>query len=631
MNPSDGSRDSDADTFSDNFVSPPCSLNPVKTVPKYTAFSNPNIETIAESEGEVEAEVFDDEARRLSDSELRQTQRQLMQRSVNMGMRGIMAKVISETKQNTPNRKRAHERSQTAPSQLIALSSSLPPLPLQQDLTIRNLLCSPLAPTQVNRKNIPDFVFTPGLDDGMSDSEVDFQGSESSEPIKSGGSMEKSFGFVGALDFDGCRDEALAEEKKLKEMEKENLKIEEEREWKEKGEMKDKREVPQNKLDVESLNDEQESLNNEQESESLGSLADDVEREEEEEEEEDNGSYDDDDDDYDEDREDDEGKSESEESSKDSENEDSNEGESGDESTHRSSSYEICEDASAPHSASRSHLEPCPASSSVTIHRVLDPSHASIRASATATRHLEMSLVVQIQHSASSEFKQSVEQADDMLKSVLSLPNFHTQANLQNHTTNNNFPSEPISSNESKGSLAENSHLRLRRSQTHQTLYSSVTKVNRPHSIHVTNTPSNSKIDFTKDEIFRKAALHGMMKKPKLKEQPPPANNRSSGDKKFQFPIKDIVTDLDAVSIREKRHRRPFRRHSLLEIKSSNQPYVRLKDRKAVLDGSPPRHAFRQRQKERPKSVNFSEEEQGSPRPNSAPAACKKPCDQSES
>ena len=357
----------------------------------------------------------------------------------------------------------------------------------------------------------------------------------------------------------------------------------------------------------------------------MGSLADDVEREEE-----DNGSNDDDDD-YDEDKEDNEGKSESEESSEDSENEDSNEGESEDESTHRSSSYEFYEDASAPHSTSRSYLDPRPASSSVTIHRVLDPSHASIRASGTATRHLETSLVVQIQHSASSEFKQSVEQTDDMLKSVLSLPNFHTQANHQNHTTNNNLPSEPISSNESKGSLAENSHLRLHRSQTHQTLYSSVTKVNCPHSIHVTNTPSNSKIDFTKDEIFRKAALHGMIKRPKLKERPPPANNRSCGNKKVQFPIKDIVTDLDAVSIKEKKHRRSFRRYSLLELKSGNQPYVRLKDRKTVLDGSSLRHAFWQRQNERPKNVNFGEDEQGSPRPNSAPAACKKPHDQSKS
>ena len=84
---------------------------------------------------------------------------------------------------------------------------------------------------QVNRKNIPDFIFTLGLDDGMSDSEVDFQGSESSESVRSGGSMEKSFSFVGALDFDGCGDEALAEGKKLKKI---NLKIEEEREWKEK-------------------------------------------------------------------------------------------------------------------------------------------------------------------------------------------------------------------------------------------------------------------------------------------------------------------------------------------------------------------------------------------------------------
>ena len=71
MNPSDGSRDSCADTFSDNFVYPPFSLMPVKMVPKYTAFSNPNIMMIAESEGEVETEVFDDEARRLSNSEFR--------------------------------------------------------------------------------------------------------------------------------------------------------------------------------------------------------------------------------------------------------------------------------------------------------------------------------------------------------------------------------------------------------------------------------------------------------------------------------------------------------------------------------------------------------------------------------
>ena len=151
---------------------------PGKRNPKYMSFSDPNIETIVEQD--VEDEPLGpplggpDPREGESKNQDRWTQRQLMQQSINQGMKGIMAKVISETKQSSPKVKKLHLRSHTLPAIPLhkspSPSSSPSPSPLDSitstpldikngSIEVRALVCSPVTSTDV--KLYPNFVFTP--------------------------------------------------------------------------------------------------------------------------------------------------------------------------------------------------------------------------------------------------------------------------------------------------------------------------------------------------------------------------------------------------------------------------------------------------------------------------------------
>jgi len=655
VSPSDGSIDKDLDQESDN--SSPLRTFPlksIKTTPKYSKFSSLNIETIAENE-EGEASAFSSETKRPSSSELRQTQRQQMQRSLSMGMHGIMAKVISETKQKSPAGRKVHERSQTSPSQFLSVSPSLPSdgSP-QHDLTIRNLVYSPLAPTQVNRtKNIPDFVFTPGPEEGMSDSEVNFLGSEPSEPMRSAGGTDQGLGWIGVLDFDGCAaevEENLERRDRFKESER-CEKIEEEAEVESHGELgkrvnekqslmgQDKEGMKENLLGgaeedayINSNSEVKEaqvpqkkavkvvvkgSVNG---SQSLGRVRGHHNRE---------GRYIDESSD-----------------SLEATNSDVDPGEKMDgryPSIKQDSHREKAEDKSIASNINRLpmyHPKPVRKSPpekshhfqvvSAAIHKTISPSLSVAPVSTvTAKKSVEAQISLPLKRSQTSEFKQTVQPTDNAytLESTRSEPDFISSNKVRAVHDSSNTTSS-VSPTDNSGTVASKK-VSLRRSHTLHGHFSSVMRENRPHSIHYSNPLSTVAVDFTKDEIIRRAALKGMVRKPLL----PPKNPESklvygSEQKVAELPKKDITTDLDNVAHREKKHHLPSqRRHSLFDMKSTtvNHSYVRIKDRRAVLDGSPPRSYLHQVQKERAPSVLRGEsEEEGFSRPNSAPAKISK-------
>ena len=144
------------------------------------------------------------------------TRRQIMQRSIRFGMQDIMAKVVSETKQNSPNHRRLpHYHSSTAPPSL--LSEDFSP---QRDVPVRPLLFSPYAPAVIKRHTkLPNFEFSPfsHAANGYSSS-----------------SEETDRSTVGSLVTPGKKSEEEREEEEREEEEREEGEREEERE--EKGE-----------------------------------------------------------------------------------------------------------------------------------------------------------------------------------------------------------------------------------------------------------------------------------------------------------------------------------------------------------------------------------------------------------
>ena len=145
---------------------------------KYVSFLDPKIEGVSEHAGEVESLVENIE-RGTSDSGWREdtkaAQRQQMHKSINMGMQEIMAKVVLETKWNSPVRRNIHSHSSSAHSKL---------LPPRGDMTIHSILCSPLEPMQVNETSYLDIKFPPSPDYRTSNRQEYFPGSE--PPSKSG-------------------------------------------------------------------------------------------------------------------------------------------------------------------------------------------------------------------------------------------------------------------------------------------------------------------------------------------------------------------------------------------------------------------------------------------------------------
>ncbi len=695
MSPSESSHGQKDEPGNENKTHQSFSFSPSISTTKYSTFSDPRIETIAESEAENESS----ETRKLSNSShLRYTQRKVMQKSLSMGMHGIMAKVVSETKQNSPVRPKAHERSQSSPSRLLTVKGShLPPSPTSpQDLTIRNLACSPLAPAQVNRtKNIPDFVFTPGPDDTTSDSsEADFQGSESSEPMRSGGSLEKSFNIAGMLDFDNCTNDSFEgkvedddlgqwvewaksdrERKSLTDEQRSDIVgglldiAEEEGENDDDGEddnreddddddkilrYEEVEEADQEVADVGDVSAESEVIK--EYNTEIGKGEDDSTEDEEfreEEEEEDGGDSCEKSEAYRSDtEEDEEANSEDSESGngEDSEedgiksDEDSNEDEFrkiGQKNCNHYNLGDVEGDCITAHQEDKkenekfigsshnfvSFIKPQRSPSELTSAPVTsiktDTPSISTSTSQKANGGTEDNLIP-VKHSSTSEISQDIKPTSPLtqLRTTRSEFSFEMAVLGQNKHTNDTVHSEQKSKESIKH--VESSapvHIPLRRAHTSQGLFSSVTRVNRPHSVHYgTSNPQNVAVDFTKDEIIRKAALHGMFKKPsKLKESTSVANVKEK-DREVSFPVKDIVTDLDNVAIGDQNHSKLIRRNSLFDMKSSgsDHQYVRIKDKMALLDGSPPRPL---RQRERPKSTNF---EQGSLRPFSAPSKFKK-------
>ena len=83
--------------------------------------------------------------------------RQLMQASVSKGMQDIMAKVVREKKQNSPKVNKPHIRSHTSTSSSPNIQEKPTAVSRMQ---VRTLICSPVTST-TNLKKYPNFVFTP--------------------------------------------------------------------------------------------------------------------------------------------------------------------------------------------------------------------------------------------------------------------------------------------------------------------------------------------------------------------------------------------------------------------------------------------------------------------------------------
>ena len=655
MSPSESSIDTNLEQENDHSSPlPTFPLTPIKTTPKY---SNLNIETIAENEEEEEELVISCETKERSSSERRLTQRQQMQRSLSMGMQGIMAKVISETKQNSPIGKKAHERSQTSPSRFLNVSPSLPRDSPQHDLTIRNLVYSPLAPTMVNRtKNIPDFVFTPGPDEGgTSDSEVDFLGSESSGPMRSAGSADKSFGLIGVLDFDGYTggEEDMERKDGFKENERcgkinEDEELESHRELgkraKEKNSFvgKESKGIDDSVLAVAEedthfkLSSEESFAQAPQEGFVHLGAAEVVDKSKET-----ANSF------QSKERKQDQNTTEV--ACKDGNGDSPGANCGASKVKHWSNTSNTPEERLTASSNSYGLFTHPPKvveilplensslaqSSLTTIHKTLSPSHPAAPVSTvTAKKSVEAKISLPLKRSLTSEFKQTVQHSDhasSTLEYTRSVPDIISKNRVQgvHDDSSINKTSSGDPSGAATAAVASSKHAPLRRSHTLHENFSSVMRENRPHSIHYSKPlPNVAAVDFTKDDVIRRAALRGMVKKPKPPENLTSKMAKWNEGKEAEFPRKDITTDLDAVTRREKKHHvLPPRRYSLFDVKSTtaDHSYIRIKDRKAVLDGSPPRRPHLHQGQERPaQGARLGESEEGSPRPNSAPAKISK-------
>lgn len=90
----------------------------------------------------------------------REARRLFMQASIERGMQDIMAKVVSETKQNSPDTRRPHSRSHTAPSSIHIPIGEEHTAQSHRKMQVRTLICSPMTST-TDLKRYPNFVFTP--------------------------------------------------------------------------------------------------------------------------------------------------------------------------------------------------------------------------------------------------------------------------------------------------------------------------------------------------------------------------------------------------------------------------------------------------------------------------------------
>lgn len=144
--------------------------NSGKQTLQYTSFSDSNIETITELDVETESPENrihrSPHLRRGYDAvgghQSKEAQRLLMQESIACGMQGIMSKVVNETKHNSPGTRKPHSRSNTAPSSLhIPMGEYKAPATIfHKKMQVRPLICSPMTST-TDLKRYPNFVFTP--------------------------------------------------------------------------------------------------------------------------------------------------------------------------------------------------------------------------------------------------------------------------------------------------------------------------------------------------------------------------------------------------------------------------------------------------------------------------------------
>jgi hypothetical protein len=109
--------------------------------------------------------------------------------------------------------------------------------------------------------------------------------------------------------------------------------------------------------------------------------------------------------------------------------------------------------------------------------------------------------------------------------------------------------------NSTKASANNSPSLSMRRCVTDVQVgnRTSVTKLKRPHSFHVSkHQPKNGggTVDFTKDEFIRRAALQGMRKKPR--SRPPSQDGPTSPHRFAPTRAKEVVSDLDALLLQRK-------------------------------------------------------------------------------
>lgn len=445
---------------------------------KYVSFSDAKIETATEYAMELESpNDLHASSEELVPSKLgwsedtKSAQRQKIHASISLGLPDIMAKVVLETDQNSPRRK-MHLRRYSAPSTLLTVKLDLPPL--RPAMTIRNLLYSPLALTQLNTKCYPDFMFAPSPEYGTSGGE---------EPP-----VNEAHGSSGILE--GVMDSHGQDEHEVFDFDRAPDFFEED---------KGKGEVQEDKEEENAV----------------------------------------------------------------------------------------------------------PIRDFTTLHRELN-FFGYVPVSAEAMNLVAASLVVRIKHTTSSTYSCTVSCEQHIETKQIEPVQPTTDAVDENlsPTASKNINMYPTLLSSSCHSFITSERrstqaaLPLRRSHTDQAIANrSVTRLNRPHSSHISSCLINDgrAIDFSKYEMFSKATQGGMVEKLRDKEHHhislTTTTTNISGDKSVRFPVKDIVTDLDiaVLSKQKRKHRCLFQMHNLRTISCTNstseKPYVMFRERKAILDG----------------------------------------------
>ena len=136
----------------------------------------------------------------VSGREGRAARRLLMQESISRGMQGIMAKVVSDTRQQQSftRARKSHTHHHTTPSTLQmhppeqphTPSSPSPSSSSKRNIQVRPLICSPVMSTDLKR--YPNFVFTPGPSQGAVKEEGEVGKVSSDQPEESNRSPSSS-------------------------------------------------------------------------------------------------------------------------------------------------------------------------------------------------------------------------------------------------------------------------------------------------------------------------------------------------------------------------------------------------------------------------------------------------------